>query len=694
MYRRMISVGIVVSILVTTLHSTAFADFQRNSWLEALAPGYLVPDALERVKSYTGAPEEQAIFEKVDGPILKGVLGRIIAGLSAEGNGTSLSQSMDRVASYQALLGALRFAGSEQTADLAPIEDTLSKMHPDMIKRFISDSRHYGRWSEFSTTISQPWVWDRVGMDVFGMSKIVPFGIWILDDEKKRNNLGGVNNELLRGINWFYFGYKLTQVNVPMDVAIGHLANDTMQLLDNVYHRNVTAISEEWRVNYYKYAHIFSGVGVMEELLADLGEAVRGPAVVVVLIGEGEYSLAVKAVKSYFGEIYDLLNRNRKFFTLHPQGSAYLYAVLNLFALPLLVFDFDNFYWKDSQARFDALLEQEPFTPKFYGDLFIWMGKALTPVFVTAQLYDEKMVGYTHKVLTFMAAHTPVIGPGLERIFTVHLRNFVGIPAVAQLLSWLSVWSGLSMVDTFMRAYGAPIYNFGIWLTGSVGTVLAGTFMFYRMIDNKRMELTQATADLAVVGVSALTSLFYSAEMLEFMKNIGGRITSVEWVRGFGEKVVGLLPAIQNAPGWLYAVTGAFGWAVTGLGIYAVASYAIPAIIESFVVANPASVVTTCAVAVYMLMYTSKAKTTMIRGVSVHQIFARGQTAVMSVGLILDHIVIPILNIGVVQAYVVQPVQEYVIVPTSELWCSYVADPFRNSVKRMQDWWYGDHGEL
>ncbi len=602
-FRKTMSIGIMVSIFLTAIQSTALANFSHDHWLETLAPSYLVPDVLERlVWGYEGTHEEQARFERVDRPILKGVLRKIVEGLSVADHcfvtNQSGDQAPDRLANYQALLEALRCVGGPISGEnFESMRRVLQNMTlPDEGHRFVLDARRYGRWSEFSTTMMHPWVWDRIGMDVMGMAKIIPFGPLILEDEKKRYNIGGVSNRFLGFISWFYVAYKLALINVPLEVAFAHLVNDTKQFVQQVYQGNLTAIEDDWFVNQKKYAQIFGGVGVVKELLIDVGEVIRGPAIMVVLGSQGEFSLVGKVVLSYVGEMYDLLNRNRKFFSLIPHGSAYLFAFLDLIAPPLLLFDCNNFYWQDTHARYEALLEQEGYTPKFYGELLSWVGKALTPVFVVTQYYDKDMLRYTYNILRFMGDNIPVIGPFLKHLFLIWLPQVANKPSVKRNLQLLSAYTGVGYFHGLMRDNGAMIYNIAMWLSGAAGTVLAGMSLFYNRVENMDIRLSQSANYLAMFGASALTALlYYSAEIKAF----------------------------------------------SALGGWALASTAAP-VISLLIGANPIAMVATVFTAnVFMLMYADRLKNNMIWGFSYNQLFVCCLSAVMSAGLIWDTLILP-----------------------------------------------------
>ena len=291
--------------------------------------------------------------------------------------------------------------------------------------------------------------------------------------------------------------------------------------------------------------------------------------------------------------------------------------------------------------RLSALYEQESFTPKFYGDLFIWMGKALTPVFVVSQLYDDKMVEYTKEVLGFMArapfiimARVPFIGAILKELVAVQGPRIAGgvlpatqgiksIPGVQKILWFFHHYNILRPFNGFMHAHGAKIYNFGVWLTGSLGTVLAGIFMLYSVLSNK--ELSPSAGYLAMAGLSALGSYFYSSEIACIFAQAGGLVNQV------------------FSAGKVKPFSGGFKSVHSALGVFALIAATLPSAISFFSAANPvAAVITVSALGGYILMYTHKAKKTiMFSSVSINDLFVGVQMSLMYAGLGLDYLILP-----------------------------------------------------
>ena len=279
----------------------------------------------------------------------------------------------------------------------------------------------FGRWADMAPTISQPWVWERTGLDVLGITKLVPYGpapLRLSDENQRgemdRSNMAARSNKLFFFINWFHVAR--TTISNPSKIA--------------------------------------------QEITMDFGELFRGPLVMGALLWEKEPALAFRTLIAYLTELYECLNRNRKLATLHTQGTAYLYPMMNIIAVPLFLFNFHNFYTNSVKAGWAEMMSTEPFTPRFYSLFFYNVGKTLSPLFVLTQFYVPFLRKNTAKILAPLARH-------LQGTFLDNARTY--------LISMALKISPVAASHHFLQRQGPSIYNFGMYLTGAIGTVIAVT---------------------------------------------------------------------------------------------------------------------------------------------------------------------------------------------------------------------------
>ncbi len=427
--------------------------------LELTAPGTLVPSILTRLGSMEGTSEDFSFLVNVAVPILNGVHRRIDTGkfspkiLIAYQEASSLLETALKITRQSTGNLDENILAEELLSLAAASRVFIEAGHSDTLK---NDWSRYGRWSELSSTLCEPWILPSLKVDVVGASKIIPFGPLPLVNEKERNNLGEMSNYLLLFSNWFHVGRSLLAVNGTKKV--------------------------------------------LKEIGGDISEMGRGPVIVLVLAANGEWALAFEASRAFLREIYEAVNRNRKIFTLHPLGTVYLYAGLNLLATPLIIFDFKGFYLDDINLRLQDLKDKEPFTVAWYSRVFILIGKAITPVFVISQFYDKAMATKSQQILSYLGDHTGVFGRAAKGAVCVALPLMQQVPMPAIVLK------KAAETHKFMGVWGPQMYNAGNYITGCAGAAFLSSCVLYEFVN----RFVQNTF-LAVGTTAGIVGLYASA---------------------------------------------------------------------------------------------------------------------------------------------------------------------------------------
>jgi hypothetical protein len=469
-----------ISLLLVCLMALSGPAQATLSWpqkiMEATRPGYLVNPILHRMTSL----KTQADFER-----LKNVYEPTLAGVFSQISPQGLAPS--KLEAFSFAKEILQYSMAIMTFKKNLLE-RLSLLVTQYFQASYdaalqSEWLRFGRWADMAPTLSQPWVWERTGLDVMGMSKIIPFGplplpeslikevtsVKIVDEheitttreipgEMIRSNMGARTNKLFLVINWFHVARKI----LTDPALVGH------------------------------------------ELLMDLGEIIRGPLTIGTLLCQNEGALAYRAIIAYIAELYEGMNRNRKLASLHSLGSSYLYPAMNIVAVPLFILDFNNFYINSVKAGWAEMTHTPAYTPRFYALAFYNLGKTLSPAFTASQFYVSSLSKNTASLLaplTRLISGT-WIQTGIDYIVALALQ----LPPLAA-------------SHHFMERNGATIYNFGMYLTGAAGTVIAGTILSEQFLQETFYEKTYSW--LATLTGLALYTFMYSktAENIKLSEN-------------------------------------------------------------------------------------------------------------------------------------------------------------------------------
>lgn len=431
-------------------------------------PGFLVPSVIARMASMNGTREDLEFLVNIAIPVLDGVQQKVDKEKLSK-NLVAFEEASRLVEASNEL--AAKYVAIEEGADDSALNQALLTLAASS-QAFI-DAGHnealknawnrYGRWSGLSSTLCEPWILPSLKIDVLGASKIIPYGPLPIANEKQRNNLGEMSNHFFLVATWFHVIKSLSTFENGLPTL-----NGTTK--------------------------------VASEIVSDISEIGRGPLIVTILAANGEFALSLEASKAFLREIYEAVNRNRKIFTLHPVGTAYLYAGLNVLATPLLILDFKGFYLDDISLRVQDLREQKPYTVQWYSRVFILVGKATTPVFVVAQFYDKGMATRSLAILNYLGEHVPLAGRAARGLVHVARPLAPYIPAPVATVA--------RAAHQTMGVWGPRLYNAGNYITGCAGAAFVSSYVLYEFLDRffqNTIYSVASTASIVALYAAAYT---------------------------------------------------------------------------------------------------------------------------------------------------------------------------------------------